>query len=192
MQQIKTSEKVDFEYRHKSKCIASFETFAPSGFCCKEETRHLFKLNVNSKTIFVEWDLDWRNQTSPSGKTLVWKMMLFITKTFSAFPDIKILMQEWKKNSSTEPSTTTVELSTDTLMGETKPVATQNMKFEDSVKSVSKSDSGTLIQSRLWCKEHNRLILNRLICHHSKEIDWHLDGTNQAYKFGENWVWTSS
>ena len=75
MQQIKTktSEKIDFENRDKSKCIASFETFATSGFCCKEEMWHLFKLNVGSKTIFVEWDLDWRNQASTTGETLIWK-----------------------------------------------------------------------------------------------------------------------
>ena len=52
-------------------------------------------------------------------------------KTFSAFLVIKILIQESKKNFSAESSSTIVELSTDTLIGETKPVATQNVKFED-------------------------------------------------------------
>ena len=43
------------------------------------------------------------------------------------------------------------------LMAETKTVATQNIKFEVEVKSVSKSVSGTLVQSGFWCNEENRL-----------------------------------
>ena len=35
------------------------------------------------------------------------------------------------QNSSNESSSKTVELSIDTLMGETKPTATQNIKYED-------------------------------------------------------------
>ena len=76
MQRIKpeVSEIIEFEDQDKSKIIASFETLEPSGFCCKEEMWHLFKLNVGSKTIFVEWDLDWRNQASTTGETLIFKI----------------------------------------------------------------------------------------------------------------------
>ena len=52
-------------------------------------------------------------------------------KTFSAFLDIKTSIPESKKNFSIESSSTTVELLTDTLMGETKLVASQNIKYED-------------------------------------------------------------
>ena len=51
------------------------------------------------------------------------------------------------KNFSIEPSSTVAELLIDTLMREYIPVATQNIKFEDSVKLVSKSVFGTLVQS---------------------------------------------
>ena len=87
-----------------------------------------------------------------------------------------------------ESSCTTVELPIDTLMGETKPVAKQNIKCEDSVMSVSKSVFGTLVQSGFWCKEHNRTLFFRLICHYSNEIDWDLDGTDHTCSFEENWV----
>ena len=75
-------------------------------------------------------------------------------KTFSAFLDIKTSIQE-SKNFSTESYSTTVELPTDTLLGETKLVATQNIKFEDSVKSVSKSAFGTLVPSGFWCRKNS-------------------------------------
>ena len=53
-------------------------------------------------------------------------------KTFIAFSDIKILLQESEpKNFSIEFSSKTVEISVDMLMRECKPVATQNIKFED-------------------------------------------------------------
>ena len=92
------------------------------------------------------------------------------------------------KNFSIEPSSTVAELLIDTLMREYIPVATQNIKFEDSVKLVSKSVFGTLVQSGFWCKEHNRPLFIRLTCHYSNEIDWHIDGTDHTCSFGENWV----
>ena len=67
-----------------------------------------------------------------------------------------------KKNYSIESPTKTVEISTDLLMGETKPVATQNIKFEDSIRLVSKTVFGTLVQSGFWCKKKTDYFL----------IDW--------------------
>ena len=91
------------------------------------------------------------------------------------------------KNFSIEPSSTVTELLIDTLMREFIPVATQNIKFEDSsFKLVSKSVFGTLVQSGFWCEEHNRPIFIQLICHYSNEIDWDLDGTDHTCSFGEN------
>ena len=54
MQQIEPEnlKKIEFESRDKSKFIAAFGTFGPSGFCCKAENRHLFNLSVCSKGIF--------------------------------------------------------------------------------------------------------------------------------------------
>ena len=46
------SEKIEFESRDKSKFIAAFGTFGPSGFCCKAENQHLFNLSVCSKMNF--------------------------------------------------------------------------------------------------------------------------------------------
>ena len=46
------SEKIEFESRDKSKFIAVFGTFGPSGFCCKAENQHLFNLSVCSKMNF--------------------------------------------------------------------------------------------------------------------------------------------
>ena len=51
-------------------------------------------------------------------------------KIISAFPDIKIVMHESKKPS-IECPTTIIELSINTSMGEAKPVATQDIKFEN-------------------------------------------------------------
>ena len=54
MQQIEpeSSEKIELEHRDKSKIIPPFVTFGPSGFCCKEENRHLSNLNVCSNCFF--------------------------------------------------------------------------------------------------------------------------------------------
>ena len=71
MQQIEpeNSRKIEFEHRDKSKFIAFFETFGPSGFCCNEENRHLFNLRVCSKLNFVDRDGDGRNHSSTNGET---------------------------------------------------------------------------------------------------------------------------
>ena len=54
MQQFEpeNSEKIELEHRDKSKLLAPFGTFGPSGFCCKEENRHLSNLNVCSNYFF--------------------------------------------------------------------------------------------------------------------------------------------
>ena len=57
------------------------------------------------------------------------------------------------KNFSIETFSTIIELSTDTLKGEIKRLATQNIKFEDSVNSVWKSVFGTLVQPGFWCNK---------------------------------------
>ena len=97
MQQVEPeiSEKIDFGNRDKSKFKAPFGTFQPTGFCCKEENRHLFNLNVSSKIKFF------------SIKTSVGEIKPLLTeekysdircdsklKTFSRFPVIIILMEE--------------------------------------------------------------------------------------------------
>ena len=96
MQQIEPekSEKIELESRDKPKFIETFGTFRPSGFCCEEENRHLSKLNVCSKFIFPvetakeeitpllteKQDFEYRDDSK--------------LKTFSAFLDIIILIQE--------------------------------------------------------------------------------------------------
>ena len=52
-------------------------------------------------------------------------------KTFSAFSDIKIMMQESNKNLLIEFSFITVELSIDMLMVESKMAATEKIKFKN-------------------------------------------------------------
>ena len=52
-------------------------------------------------------------------------------KTFSAFSDIKIMMQESNKNLLIEFSFITVELSIDMLMVEFKMAATEKIKFKN-------------------------------------------------------------
>ena len=140
-----------------------------------------------------DWDLDGRAPPSTNGETWFWKSMWFKNKNlqcvFGQYDfDARIKM----KSFSVESSSTTVELPIDLLMGQTKPVATQSIKFEYSVKSVSKSVSGILVQSGFWCKDYNRPLFLRVVCHNSFEIDWDLDWKNHTCSFGENWVWISS
>ena len=54
MQQIEpeNSEKIELESRDKPKLIETSGTFGQSGFCCKEENRHLSYLNVWSNYFF--------------------------------------------------------------------------------------------------------------------------------------------
>ena len=152
MQQIEPqiSEKYELEYRNKPKFIETFGTFRPSAFCCKEENRHLFNLNVCSKLNLFDWDRDGGTQASTTGETLIWKPRWFKTDPSVRFRTSRFFCKNQKKNYSIESSTTTLELSTDLLIGETKPVATQKIKFEDSFKSVSKPVFGTLVQSGFW------------------------------------------
>ena len=102
------------------------------------------------------------------------------------FQSIRILFQKLK-NLSIESSSTIVGILIDILMAEAKPLANQKNKFEDSVKSVSKSVIATLVQSKLRCKKENRLLFNRLICHNSIEFDWGRHAANQSKKFGGKW-----
>ena len=96
MQQIEpeVSEKIDFGDRDKSKFKAPFGFFGPSGFCCNEENRHLFNLNVCSKLKFFDWDRDGRNHASTNGEKWFWKSMWIKTKNLQCVPVIIILMQE--------------------------------------------------------------------------------------------------
>ena len=96
MQQIEPefSEKIELEHRDKSKIIAPFGSFGPSAFCCKEENRHLPNLNACSKyfvrietameeiTPLLTEKHDFENRDDSK------------LKTFSAFSDIKVLIQE--------------------------------------------------------------------------------------------------
>ena len=82
MQQIEPeiSEKIELEYRVESNIIAPFGTFVPSTFCCMEENRHLFNLNVCSKLKFFDWDLDGNNHASTIVETWYWKLRLLKTQ----------------------------------------------------------------------------------------------------------------
>ena len=53
---------------------------------------------------------------------MILKTEVIKNTTFSAFSNNKILLQESNKNFSNEPFSTIIELSIDTLMGETKPI----------------------------------------------------------------------
>ena len=96
MQQIEpgNSETIELEYRDRPKFIETFGTLGPSGFCCKDEKRHIFNLNVCSNYLFpIETAMeeitplltekhDFENRDDSK------------LKTFSAFLDINI----WYKN----------------------------------------------------------------------------------------------
>ena len=86
MQQIEleNSEKIELEYRNKPKFMETFGTFGSSGFCCKEENRHLFNLNVCSN--FYLFDLTEKHDFENRGDSKL--------NTFSAFLDNNILIQE--------------------------------------------------------------------------------------------------
>ena len=141
MQQIEpeTSKKIEFEHRVKSKFIATTGTFGPSGFCCEEQNRHPSNLNVCSKLNLFDWDRGGGTQASTTGETLIWKPRWFKTDPSLPFRTSRFFCKNQKENYSIESSTTTVELLTDLLMGETKPVATQNVKFDDWIRSSSNS-----------------------------------------------------
>ena len=164
------SEKIELEHRDKSNIIAPIGNFGPSAFCRKEENRHLFNLNVCSKLKFFDWDLNGKNRASTNGETWFWKPRWLGTQPSVRFRTSKIWYKNQFRNFSVEHFSTSIELSTDTLMGETKRVATQNIKFEDSVNSVWKSVFGTLVQPVFWCNKKNRLLFNRLICDNSRKI----------------------
>ena len=136
-----------------AKVHRNFWNFGPSGFCWKEENRHLFNLNVCSKLKIFEWDLDGKNHASTNVETWFWKTRWLRTQPSVRFRTSKFWYKNQNKNFSTEPFSTTIELLTDALMGETKRVATQNSKFEDSVNSVRKSFFGTLVQPGFWCNQ---------------------------------------
>ena len=73
-------EKIELGYRDKLKFIETFGTFGPSGFCCKEENRHLPNLNVCSKLNLFDWDQDGRNHASTNGEAWFWKSRWFKNK----------------------------------------------------------------------------------------------------------------
>ena len=96
MQQIEpeNSEKFELEHRDKPKFMETFGNFGLSGFCCKEENRHTFNLNVCSKYLFpiktaMEEITPLLTEKHDSENRDDSKL-----KTFSAFLDINILIQE--------------------------------------------------------------------------------------------------
>ena len=175
MQQIEpqNSEKYELEYRNKPKFIETFGTFGPSAFCCKEENRHLFNLNVCSKLNLFDWDRDGRTQASTTGETLIWKPRWLKTDPSMRFWTSRFFCRNQKQNYSFESSSTIIELSTDTLMVEAKQIATQNIKFEDSVKSVSKPVFRSLVPSWFWCKKKPDYFL----------IDWFVNSPTKLIGF---------
>ena len=164
MQQIEPeiSEKIELEHRDESNIIAPFGNFGPSAFSWKEENQHLFNLNDWSKLKCFNWDLDGKNRASTNVETWFWKPSWLRTQHSVRSRTSKIWYKNQIKNFSIESCTKTVGFPTDTLMGETKRVATQNIKFEVSVNSVWKSVFGTLFQSRFWCnKKPNQVSVAR-------------------------------
>ena len=155
MQQIEPeiSEKIELEHRDKSKIIAPFVTFGPSAFCWKEENRHLFNLNVWSELKFFNWDLDGKNRAPTNVETWFWTPRWLRTQPSVRSRRSKVWYKNQIKNFSIKPLSTITELLTDTLMRETKRVATQNIEFEGWVKSVCKSVFGTLVQPGFWCNK---------------------------------------
>ena len=89
------------------------------------------------------------------------------------FRTLKFWYKNQIKKFSNEPFSTIIELSTDTLRGETKQIATQNIKFEDSVKSVSKPVFGSSVPSWFWCKKKPDYFL----------IDWFVNSTKKLIGF---------
>ena len=96
MQQIEPEnpEKIELEHRDKPKFIETFGNFGPSDFCCKEENRHTFNLNVCSKYLFpIETAMEeitaLLTEKHDSENRDDSKL-----KTFSVFLDINILIQE--------------------------------------------------------------------------------------------------
>ena len=128
----------------------------------------------------------WENHASTILETWFWKPRWLRTQPSLRFRTSKFWYKNQIKNFSNEPFSTFIELSTDTLMGETKRVAMQTIKFEDSVKSVSKSVSGTLGQSGFWCKKENRFFI-RLICDNSKKNRMKSWCNKSNLKFPRKW-----
>ena len=96
MQQIEPEnyEKIELESRDKPKFMETLGNFGPLGFCCKEGNRHTFNLNVCSKYLFpIETAMEeitaLLTEKHDSENRDDSKM-----KTFSAFLNINILVQE--------------------------------------------------------------------------------------------------
>ena len=167
------SEEMALEYRDKPKFIEIFGTFGPSGFCCEERNRHLFNLSDCSKLTFFDWDLNGKHHTSTNVESWVWNSRWVRTQPSVRFRTLKFCYKNQIKNFSNQPLSTIIELSTDTLRGETKQIATQNIKFEDSVKSVSKPVFGSSVPSWFWCKKKPDYFL----------IDWFVNSTKKLIGF---------
>ena len=105
------------------------------------------------KLFLSDWDRDRRNLVSTNVETWFWNPRWLITQPSVRFRTSKFWYRNQMKNFSNEPFSKIIELSTDTLMGETKRVPTQNSKFEVSVNSVWKSFLGTLVQPGFWCNK---------------------------------------
>ena len=138
--------------------------------------------------ILSDWDHAGRNHASTNVETWLWKPRWLRIQPSVRLRTSKFWYKYQIKNFSNEPFSTIIERSTDTLMGETKRVATQNSKFEDSVNSVRKSFFGTFVQPGFWCnKETDSFSIDWFVTT-PKKNDWNLDATNRTWKFRENWV----
>ena len=124
--------------------------------------------------IVSDWDRDGRNHASTNGETWCWKPSWLRTQHSVRSWTSKIWYKNQIKNFSIESCTKTVGFPTDTLMGETKRVATQNIKFEVSVNSVWKSVFGTLFQSRFWCNKKPTTFSIDWFVTIPKKFDWNL------------------
>ena len=98
------SEKTELEYRDESNIIATFEIFGPSTFCCMEENRHLFNLNVCSKLKFFDWDLDGKNHASTNVETWYWKLRWLKTQPSVRFGHQNFDTRIQLKTSQSNPS----------------------------------------------------------------------------------------
>ena len=81
---------------------------------------------------FFDSDRNGKNHGSINRERWFWKSSKFKTEILQyVFGHQDFNARIKIQNFSNEPSSKTLELSSDTLVGENKPVATQNIKFED-------------------------------------------------------------
>ena len=112
--------------------LISFWNFQTIRFLLPEKSSTFFNLKDCQESKISDWDLDGREQASTICETWIWKWRWFKTKNLqSVFGHHDFDARIKLKTFSIESSSTTVDFPIDTLIGETKPVATQNIKFDD-------------------------------------------------------------